>query len=418
MRKNKQLFLKYNDFKIDSLIVALSLMSTTISSLFAVGFGINSNANLVSLSLIFICYFIKIIKTNRLWIDIDYGSMGILFLVIGLFIASKLFQGDNCEYSFIQLLFYAIIPKLAMDLNFKTNFVLKYCVHISLITILASNSFFVYQYEDMSQAYMGNIYPIVTMLIICLFHFRYYRKEASFYTWICYVFNAYMMIRLVFVANRGALLSIIICIIVIFLYKFDDDERIKKNSIKQTLLIIVATIAVILICLYQLEIIQFFSNFFKNTFGVVPSFFIKMERYMFIGDISNGRTNINEVFYQAFKESPLWGHGMLTFRSYTNGLYPYTHNFIFQYLFDGGLLFATIPLFYAIKIVIDVLLGRIEEKQDYVMAAMLVCQCYPKLLFSTDVWQSTTIWMLITFSFHMTKKIRKNRLKTKPQKEM
>ena len=409
MNKNKKLVLKYNESKIDSLIVALSLMSISISATISVGLGIENNANVIVLALIFVCYFIKIMQTKRLWLDIDYGSMGLLLMILALFGLSKFFNGNQCNYTFIQLLFYAILPKLSMDLNFKTNYVLKYSLHLSIITVLAVNGFFEYQYEDMNQAYMGNIYPIVTMIIIALFHFRFYRHEASKFTWICYLYNVYMTVRVIMVANRGALLCIVCAIIVLFLYKFDEEEKIKKNSVKQLIFILVAVIAILFIYYNQLAIIQNCISFFGKVFGNVPSFFIKMERYILLDDVSNGRSTINEVFYEAFKESPVWGHGMRTFSSYTNNLYPYPHNFIYQYLFEGGLLFATIPIFYAVKIVFDVLLGRIESKEEYVMAAMLVCQCYPKLLVSTEVWQGTAIWMLITYSYICTKKIKKQK---------
>lgn len=409
MNKNKKLAFNYNESKIDSFIVALSLVSICISATISVGFGISENANVVVLALIFSCYFIKILQTKRLWVAIDFGSMGLLILILSIFIISKLLKGDECNYTFIQLLFYAILPKLSMDLNFKTNYVLKYSLHLSIITVLAVNGFFEYQYEDMNQAYMGNIYPIVTMIIIALFHFRFYRHEASKFTWICYLYNVYMIIRVIMVANRGALLCIVCAIIVLFLYKFDENEQIKKNSIKQLLFVITALIVCVIVYINQLEIIQSFIAFFQKSLGSVPSFFIKMERYILLDDVSNGRSTINEVFYEAFKESPVWGHGMRTFSSYTNNLYPYPHNFIYQYLFEGGLLFATIPIFYAVKIVFDVLLGRIESKEEYVMAAMLVCQCYPKLLVSTEVWQGTAIWMLITYSYICTKKMKKQK---------
>lgn len=409
MNKNKKLTFNYNESKIDSLIVALSLMSTTVSVTISLAFGMENNANIIVLAFIFGSFMIKVLYTKRLWIDIDYGSIGILFLILCLFVVSKIFKGDQANYSFTQLLFFAIIPKLSMDLKFETEKVLRYSIYLSLCTVLAVNKFFEYQYADMNQGNMGNIYPIVTMLIICIFHLRYYYKEATKFTKICYCYNAYMLIRTIIVANRGALIAIIICAVVVFLYSFNEDGIIKKNSFKQLIFFIIATILIILIYIYQLEIVQFCSKIFESVFGIVPSFFIKMERYILFNDISNGRDQIYEILIGAIKESPIYGNGIRTFSSYTKGLYPFPHNFILQFFYEGGLLFAIVPVFFAVKIVFDILFGKIALKDNYVMAAMLACQCYPKLLFSTDVWLGTAIWMLITYSYILTRN--KNRCK-------
>ena len=130
----------------------------------------------------------------------------------------------------------------------------------------------------------------------------------------------------------------------------------------------------------------------------VPSTIIKMQRNVEVDDIANGRSEINEILYEAIAEKPIYGHGLRTFASYTNNKHPFPHNFILQYLFEGGILFALLPIYLSLRPVFLVLLGRIKEKSSYIIMSVLVCQCFPKLLLSSDAWQGTAIWMLIALS--------------------
>ena len=82
----------------------------------------------------------------------------------------------------------------------------------------------------------------------------------------------------------------------------------------------------------------------------------------------------------------------------------YPHNFVLQHLFEGGILFATIPTYLVCRHFYEVIFGKIENKSEFVLSAMLLCQCIPKQLFSGDAWFNTTLWMMIAFSAMRIKK--------------
>ena len=76
----------------------------------------------------------------------------------------------------------------------------------------------------------------------------------------------------------------------------------------------------------------------------------------------------------------------------------YPHNYILQYLFEMGVIAGMVPIFLSLSMTIKVLFRRIVEKKEFIICAALVVSCIPKLLFSSDVWTSTSIWMLVTYS--------------------
>ena len=395
----EMLKLKYDEIKLNSLILAIVLCSTTLATTLSLRLNITSNGNLYVLVVIFALYLIKFThSTSRLFRYFNKKAMVLIILVVILFILSKLLVGSKSQYTLIQLLFYAIIPIVSITAPISTKKVCKYVMYLTLLTVLGGNKWFALQYTYLNQGNMGYIYPVVTVLVCALFHFRYYRTEEknNWLIWLCYLYDVYLLIRTIMVANRGALLVILFTVFVIFLHDFKNDGT-KVRMRARTLIIWFLAILIISIAVYNTsELFTWLGNVFSKLFGYVPSTILKMQRYIAYGDISNGRQPIYDVLFPAIWQSPIWGHGMETFKSNTGFAYP--HNFILQFLYEGGILFAAIPLFYAIKLPVQVLLGKIDDKDKYILCAILVCQCYPKLVLSTDVWLNTHLWMMITCS--------------------
>lgn len=200
------------------------------------------------------------------------------------------------------------------------------------------------------------------------------------------------------VANRGVMLALVFCVFVLFIHRFDDSGFIKTQNTKTTFILAISVLVVFVIVQNIELFFDGLQSVIKNVFGSVPSAIIKMRSYINRDDIMNGRSEINEMLYSAIKESPIYGHGMNMFFPYSGKIYVYPHNFILQYLFEGGILFAFLPVALSVGALLKVLLGRIRNKEIYVVSAMLVCQCFPKLLLSSNAWTGTAIWMLIIYS--------------------
>ena len=381
--------------KIDSLIVAIILMASNLTSILFLMFGVESGANSIVLFIIFALIVFKISITRKVTYKVNSKTLVLLGLVIGLFILTKLFVGDRSIVSFPQLLFYSIIPIWMVGSKFNIKRSMEYALIMSILTIRIVNQMFAIHYEANQQADLGRMYSMLIIIIIAIFHFKFYRNKTSKLIWGTYIYAVYVLVRAVMLANRGVFLAILITIFISVLYDFKEDGTMKRIGSKQFFIWSVTIVAFILIGTNMELVVNAVISLCVNMFGAAPSFFIKMQRYIALGDITNNRNDVFGTAISGFLNSPIWGNGIGTFVS---GKYTYPHNFILQYLFEGGILFAALPIYLAIRILIVVLTGAEKDKDKYVWQAMLVCQCFPKSLLSGDAWKFTILWFMIAYS--------------------
>lgn len=322
------------------------------------------------------------------------------FVTIG-YILTLLFNYNMCSMNVIQFLFYAIVPIYLISQKLHAEYILRYCVYLSLVELPFIHSLFSLQYEWMNQATLGNMYLLLSPVIAAIIHFAYYRRQANFVVIIGYLFNAYVIFLMFLHANRGVIVCLIFCMAVIMLNGFDGEVQ-KKLTPRRGILIASIVLVVLLVLIFALPILMALQDFFSNTFHTVPSFIIKMIRYIGFGDVSDGRTSIEAYTFDMISRQPLFGYGIETYHSYAtiNGhdKWPYPHQFIYQYIFEGGILLGLIPCWLSFSLTVKTLFRRIKDKKIFALCCLLVCLSIPKLLMSTDPWDSTAIWMLITYS--------------------
>ena len=294
------------EIKLNSFILALVIVSPAITVSLLLGLGINSGGNLFVLLAITVVFLLKTILCKKISFRLNL-SIAMLLVYICLYYGfSLVFFHTYMSLSFMQFLFYGLIPILCVTLKTNTKTVLTYCLYISPVTFLGGNRWFVYLYAYMNQAEMGYIYPIVTILICFIFHFRYYRKESSnVYIKACYVYNIYLLIRVLLVANRGAFLTIIVAIFISIIYDFNSYGTMKRMAYKQIILFGSLFIFSFIVVSNLNIVIEYVSDFMKNVFGYIPSFFLKMRRYS--EDLSNGRNEILDIVLPAIKDNFLFG---------------------------------------------------------------------------------------------------------------
>ncbi len=387
--------------KIDSLIVVVILLADTLSGILAKGFGIETGANLYVLVAVFALGISKLIYeaasgVRGKW-TFTYKSLFLLISVFILYAITYMTCEDKYNYTVIQLIFYAVLPAIVIGLDVEIEYVLRYAVYISLLTVFALDGFLAIRWDGYEQADLGKVYSLITMLICVMFHLRFYGKKSNLLIKLIYCYDLYVLIRVVMVANRGAVLGLLITAFVLFLHKFNNDS-VHTSGSKRIITIMAVVCLVMVINNHMDSILESVANMCTAFFGSVPSAITKMQSYASRGDLTNGRSDIMDILFTSISESPIYGHGLNMFSAYTDGEYPYPHNFILQYLFEGGILFAFFPVFFSVGAVVKVILGLVRPKEQYILAAMLVCQCFPKLLLSTNVWFGTAIWMLIVFS--------------------
>lgn len=389
------LFVKLNSFVV-ALIVSAQIITGT---LVRIPFLKDVSNNFIILGIALAVIFAEMFFYKKIVIELPvlfFFSFTLLW-----YLYSLIFHGNNCDLTPIEFIFYAVIPIYVISKKLDGELVLRYSLYISLVSLPVINTFFVLQYQQYSQAYMGNVYAVLTPVIIAMIHFKLYRKQSNILTKIAYLYNLYILVQVLLFANRGAVLCLACCAIVLVINAYDEDKRKTLSGIK-ILLIIACSIAGILIIMFAHPLLESLADLCNSIFNSVPSFITKMIRYIEIGDVTDGRTTIDAFTWSAIANNPILGHGIETFSKVSHELasrtWPYPHQYMSQYLFEGGIVFGVLPIYLSLSLTAKVVCTRIKEKSEFALCCMLVCISLPKLLISTDPWASTSIWMLITYS--------------------
>lgn len=395
IKNSDELVIKLNSMALAVMIAAAGTTNAIARiKLFA---GLQNNVIILGVVFLLACAGIFVKK------EISLGKYSVVTLALTtvMYGATLLFNGSQCNLTIIQFIFYAIVPIYLIGQKLDGELVVRYTLYLSLITLPFIQKFFDIQYEQYQQAYMGNIYTVLTPVLFAIIHFKMYGKQANIVTKIAYLYNLYVLILMIMYANRGAVVCIIFCIAIVLMNDYDGEEK-KKLSILKLSIIIVACIGIIAFLINALEILEALAVWCQENFSSVPSFISKMIKYMSAGDISDGRDNISQVTWEAIAKNPILGNGIKTFEAYTainaRRSWVYPHNYIIQYLFEMGVIVGMVPVYFSLSLAAKTLFRRIAEKKEFVFCAGLVLSCIPKLLFSTEPWTSTTIWMLVTYS--------------------
>lgn len=397
----------YNDkdeltIKLNSLAVALMIAASSITSTLE---HINARLanfqnNLFVLGMVCIVVFASILNSGKVRIAIPFLSISGLLIIM--YVYTMIFFKSYSAISPIQFIFYAIVPVYVISQRLDGELVMRYSLYISMLTATCINEMFRIQYTSVSQAFMGNIYAVLSPVLIAMIHFRLYRKQSNIVTKIAYLYNLYVMFLIFKYANRGAVVCIIFCLAVLLINGYTESEERKKLSAIKIILIIIFSSAAIFTVMNLLAVLEMARDFMNDVFHSVPSFISKMIYYINKGDVTDGRADINVYVYSAIAEKPIFGHGIKTFQAFATEqvgrTWPYVHQYILQYLFEGGIVFGLIPIALSLILTAKVLCTMISTKKEFAICATLVCCVIPRYLLSNEPWLSTTIWMLITYS--------------------
>lgn len=315
-------------------------------------------------------------------------------------VLTAIFAAVKTQMTFMRWFLWVFSAGFFASLDFDVERVLRYAMCISLVTASTINQLLANQVISIhfAQTNLGIIYDLLPCVVIAAVHFVYYRDKSNWFTKACYLYYLYVLIIMLMVIVRGALLSLIIGVIFMILNRPDKGKtKIQKRSaMKNLVYLLFAAIGVVAILNYE-KIIEMMYLFLESkgiNFGVITKFYIYMNR----GDVMDGREKYYNVALEWFAKSPLWGNGIQTYYAYPGDEVPYPHNYILQFLFEGGVLLA-VPL---CALVIGILYNLVMAKyQDVDDAAFLICLAVVALipgLFSMDMWGLPSFWIAIVYS--------------------
>lgn len=370
----------------ESILVSVFINTPAINIVVASAIPRFSNGimSILYFSLFFLMVLNFIISYKDRWRIENISSMMILCLIVFAYLMTALMIG--AQLSIFYLVIYVLLPLIIvskMDLDGRC--IVNCCILIPLIGI----PFIPLVFESVDNSIsMGLSYAFLPSIVFSTSYLIAYSKNSTVIT-IAAVMDLIYCILILLHGSRGVVLSCFITIIVFWLIR----KKIKKKCDKYLWIkVILLMILLTLLFVYRWHIIEYvYDYFFKR--GVTIEFFEKMLRLQEVGGIDNGRNAITEVFLEKFIEKPLIGHGIKSFQYYTGIVYP--HNFIFQILFDLGLIGLLVIMIPIVLATIRLVKNMYTYENAFLLIA-LICIAIPGALFSMDLWLNPILWL--TFS--------------------
>lgn len=307
------------------------LINYYLNTILQYGFGIQSVSAIVYVILALIGIFsYKYILFGR-----NRGSVGVVILLaLGFFIAwaiggaSLIITNDfNPIESPLLMVFLYCVPVfiLARECG-KYDLLLKYMYYASIINLILflPGYYFAQQYLSALRVdYMPMSYNVLLAFCTCLSYSWEYKKILSA------ILAIASLILLVVVGSRGASLSAILYVLLLFMTKFSGGE--KKKAI------IIGIVCIILAFLVSGALTDKLSSLINS--GDLYSRNLKLlEGNAFL--VHDSRIEIRDIIYQGISENP-FGYGLLGDRiimQLHNFKGVYAHNIILEFIADFGII--------------------------------------------------------------------------------
>lgn len=309
--------------------------------------------------------------------QVTFGGMSYFtIIVIWYFFSLK-----NTDTTLIQFLSISLIPTYIVYKSEIQTERLMLCIGVIATSILPlSTGIFTIGYRNALR--MDVSYAFLPCIISSILHIGLYFKESKKrILFLLDISSIYYFVLIFQYGMRGTLLSILVAIILMITI-----SNKKKNSGLQWIIVIL-----IIIGLFNLESILSLVQTVFNQRGVSIYF---IEKFFRLGnELDHGRFEIWGKALEGFAESPIWGNGINSFLNKTGIIYP--HNFILQFLFEGGLLIF-------IPFIIFFIYGTIRSAKDKnrnnrIAFILLFSNSVPYLFVSYNTWLTPLLWLLFGY---------------------
>lgn len=260
------------------------------------------------------------------------------------------------------------------------------------IGILYIDKIFISEILETGVVSMGTCYALLVPVLGNLVYLRFfYRKESVRMKIVMLIFaaiNIYYLVQMAMFGSRGPVLCVLLLILNFIIIHIDDKGKISMRKGRSSIILV----CLVLITLSFTAILQTLKDFFA-TFDISLNVVDKFLRLGESGDMSNGREAISSMTWEGIINSPLWGNGTAQFLNNTGEVYP--HNFILQFLYDGGIILTSTVLVPIVRTLIYKM--RIVSENEYICLLFLFFASVPGALFSGDLWNAGTLWMFFGF---------------------
>lgn len=339
-------------------------------------------------------FFNRRIKRNR-------KPVSLLVIIFIAYSLTLMLQSGKSTLLFVDLIGMCVIPVfLGAFLIIDHALVFRGCMMMLLLAIPVFPELFLkanigINYDAVS---MSTSYDILPIVLVGVIHFIYFRKESTVIDKILYVISFLFTFSLIRMSYRGALVALVVA--VAFALYFQK----KQNSIKKQLLLIMFSFVGAICVVYYGELLSATSDLLHGL-GIRVAFVDKSLYLLSSSRTDHGRLEVWRQAFNGFLNSPVIGHGMATFQYYTG--YPFPHNFILEFLYDGGIL-----LFFPIMYIFIAALRRLfqrrweEDRYRFAFVLMIGCISVTRGLLSAESWRIVLLWLFIGMALNNTETVR------------
>lgn len=370
----------------ESILIALFInvpaINTTIASIIpGLAGGIMAILYLGLFCLLLINFVFNYLKRSHIE---TLSSIMVMFTIIIAYIFTWINIGN--QLSIFNLIIYVFLPLLIISkMDIKGELVIEFCVLIPAIGIPFFPIVFQQTYNSIS---MGLSYAFLPAIVFASAYLLTCPKKNTIIT-IASVIDLIYFVLIFLYGSRGVVLSGFIAALLLWLNQKKLQHEYDKFFVMKVICI---GIVFVIIVMFRWEIVYSLYDFFTQK-GITVEFFDKLIRLEKMGGIDNGRNDIIKVFYPEFLNKPLLGHGIKSFEYYTGIIYP--HNFIYQLLFDLGII-GTLIIMIPICLSVVKIFKRIDRYENATLLITLMCASIPGALLSQDLWLNPLLWLMFS----------------------
>ena len=330
--------------------------------------------------------------------DLNMNKKALLFVYyITSIIVVYRYAYKHSSIPYVNFIVYCFIPIYLSFYRIDVEKVLHFMMSFSVLILPISNEFFRsrgYSYETIGMSTSYNVLPFVLAAAI---HFIYYRKKAGFWLWMGYGINIYYLLKVIYLGNRGPIITLIVFALPVILHKLNPDGTIRKTPGKTMSVVLIAGIISILV-ISNIESIILSVYRWLQSMDIELAFITKSVMKINNGDLSNGRNTLFAFVMEGIKKHYLVGNGIASTYYNSYGNYSYPHNLFLQMWYDIGII-VSLPLLYLVGKTIKKTFFEFRISKDLMAILMLLFSLsIPRLCYSSEFWGNIPFWLLIMFT--------------------
>jgi len=324
---------------------------------------------------------------------ISTAFLAIFFSIIIAYLLTPNY-GDKIELTTPYLLMFTLVPfAIPQFIKVDARILSLFAMIVPSFGVFFSTKLFVLNSENVIG--MDFTYSLLVPVIATVIYVSQYRAKDS---WRWRIFSTpfilantiYLFYMLLF-GSRAPSMSVLLCLL--FLYICHVNKR-SRGIVVNRKRLLWTIITILIIGISFITLVNTLGAILSNN-GVDSGSLEKLSRLSSEGDLSNGRNWIIKLTLNRFWESPLFGYGIASSPYVIDVGYP--HNFILQFLLDGGILLTTIVLlpmsFYLYK------WSKNCNANDFTIICLFFFSSVIGALFSLDVWMNARLWLFFGFLF-------------------